>query len=47
MHVSESISFIILVTLVIFATLDLNEARKGLIRVSQQPLETVIESMAK
>ena len=46
-HLSGSISFIGLVTLVIFVTLDLNQPRRGLIRVSQESLERVIQSMAK
>ena len=36
-----------LVTLVIFVTLDLNQPRKGLIKVSQESMERVVQSMAK
>ena len=46
-HLSGTMSFIVLVTLVIFVTLDLNQPRGGLIRVSQDSLERVIQSMAK
>jgi hypothetical protein len=46
-HISGSLSFIVLVTLVIFVTLDLNQPRRGLIRVSQQSLARVLQSMAK
>jgi hypothetical protein len=42
---SGSVSFIILVTLVIFVTLDLNQPRRGLIRVSDDSLARVIQSM--
>ncbi len=46
-HLSGTISFIVLVTLVIFVTLDLNQPHRGLITVSQKSLERVIQSMAK
>jgi hypothetical protein len=46
-HWSGSLSFIVLVPLVIFVTLDLNQPRSGLIRVTQGPLERAIQSMAK
>ncbi len=46
-HLAGTMSFIILVTLVIFVTLDLNQPRRGLITVSQDSLETAIQSMAK
>jgi hypothetical protein len=35
------------VTLAIFVTLDLNQPHRGLIKVSQDSLETVIQSMAR
>jgi hypothetical protein len=44
-HWSGPICFIILVTLVIYVTLDLNEPRRGLIQVSQVSLERAIHSM--
>jgi hypothetical protein len=46
-HLAGTISFIILVTLVIYVTLDLNQPRRGLITVSQDSLEKAIQSMAK
>jgi hypothetical protein len=46
-HFSGSVSFIVLVTLVIFVILDLNQPRRGIIRVSHSSLETVIQSMAR
>lgn len=46
-HLSGSLSFIVLVTLVIYVTLDLNQPRRGLIKISQDSLERVIQSMAK
>jgi hypothetical protein len=47
MHLAGTFSFIVLVTLVIFVTLDLNQPRTGLIKVGQDSLETVIQSMCK
>jgi hypothetical protein len=44
---SGSFSFIVLVTLVIYVTLDLNQPRRGLIRVNMAPLERVVQSMTK
>ena len=46
-HFSGSFTFILLVTLVIFVTLDVNQPRGGLIRVSQDSLERAVQSMAK
>jgi hypothetical protein len=46
-HLSGSVSFIVLVTLVIFVTLDLNQPRRGLIRVNQEPLERLVQSIEK
>jgi hypothetical protein len=46
-HLTGSVRFVILVTLVIFVALDLNHPRRGLIMVSQDPLERIIQSMAK
>src|SRR5581483_12186786 len=46
-HRSASISFVVLVTLVILVTLDLNQPRRGLIRVRYDSLERVIQSMEK
>jgi Mg2+/citrate symporter len=46
-HFSGSFTFIVLVALILFVTLDLNQPGRGLIRVSQISLERVIQSMAK
>jgi hypothetical protein len=46
-HVSGSLSFIVLVALVVFVILDLNEPHRGMIVVSQDPLERVIRSMGR
>jgi len=45
-HLSGTFSFIVLVTLVIYVTLDLNQPARGLIRVNQGALERMIQSMA-
>ena len=39
------LSYILLVTLVVFITLDLNQTSRGFIKVSQEPLERLIRSM--
>ncbi len=46
-HLSGTISFVLLVTLVSYVTLDLNEPGRGLIRVSQEPMERLVQSMGK
>jgi hypothetical protein len=46
-HYSGSFGFIVLVSLVVFVTLDVNQPRKGLIRVSTDSLERVVRSMAQ
>jgi Mg2+/citrate symporter len=46
-RLSGMLSFIILVTLVIFVILDLNQGRRGLIRVNREPFERLIDSIAK
>jgi hypothetical protein len=45
-HLSGTLSFIVLVTLVAYVTLDLNQPGVGLIRVSQESLERLVDSMA-
>jgi hypothetical protein len=40
-----TIGFIVLVTLAIFVTLDLNQGRRGLIQVSREPFERLLQSM--
>jgi len=42
-----TMSFLLLVTLVVFVILDLNDPVKGLITVSQEPMQRVLESMGK
>ena len=39
------LSYILLVTLIVFITLDLNQTSRGLINVSEEPLERLIRSM--
>jgi hypothetical protein len=46
-HTSGLITFNILVTLVVFVILDLNQPHRGLIRVSQDSLARAIQSMSK
>jgi hypothetical protein len=46
-HLSGSFSFIVLVALVIFVTLDLNQPRRGMITVSQSTLYRLVQSMGK
>jgi hypothetical protein len=45
LHHSGTLSFIVLVSLVIFVTLDLNQPRRGLIRVNREPLERLTKSL--
>jgi hypothetical protein len=45
-HATGSISFIVLVTLVVFVILDLNQPHRGMIKVSQDPLARTIQSMS-
>jgi len=42
-----TMSFLLLVTLVVFVILDLNDPVKGLIAVNQEPMQRVLESMGK
>ncbi len=46
-RLSGTLSFIVLVTLVIFVILDLDLSRRGLITVSRDSLDRVIQSMTK
>jgi hypothetical protein len=41
----DALSFVLMVTLVIYVTLDLNQPSRGLITVSQEPLERLIATM--
>jgi len=42
-----TMSFLFLVTLVVFVILDLNDPVKGIITVNQEPMQRVLESMGK
>ncbi|HYT90818.1 MAG TPA: hypothetical protein VEL76_19065 [Gemmataceae bacterium] len=44
-HLSGTVCFIFMVTLVIYVTLDLNQPGSGTIRVSQEPFERLLQSM--
>lgn len=44
-HISGTVSFIFLVTAVLFVTLDLNQPASGTITVSQEPMIRLIKSM--
>jgi hypothetical protein len=46
-HVSGSLSFVVLVALVVFIILDLNQPHRGMIMVSQEPLARAIQAMGK
>jgi hypothetical protein len=46
-RLSGTLSFIVLVTLVIFVILDLNQGRRGLIMVNREPFERLIQSIVK
>jgi hypothetical protein len=44
-HLSGSLSFVVIVTAVIFVTLDLDQPHRGMIKVSRESLERVVHSM--
>jgi hypothetical protein len=46
-HATGSISFIVVVTLVVFVIVDLNQPHRGLIKVSQDSLARTVQSMSK
>jgi hypothetical protein len=46
-RLTGTLTFVILVTLVIYVTLDLNQPYRGLIEVSQAPMERVLGSMTR
>ncbi len=46
-HLTGTLTFIFLVSLVVYITLDLNQPGSGLITVSQEPFERLLMSMAK
>jgi hypothetical protein len=41
------VTIVLLATMVTFVTLDLNEPGRGLIRVSQEPMERLAQSISK
>jgi hypothetical protein len=46
-EIAGTLCFIFLVSLAVYVTLDLNQPESGWIRVSQEPLERLLSSMAK
>jgi hypothetical protein len=46
-ELAGTLCFILLVSLAIYVTLDLNQPDRGVIRVSQEPLERLLSSMPK
>jgi len=44
-HVSGTICFLLMVTMVVFVTLDLNQPQRGTITVSQEPLQRLTQTM--
>jgi hypothetical protein len=46
-EVAGTLCFILLVSIAIYVTLDLNQPQLGLIRVSQEPIERLLSSMPK
>jgi hypothetical protein len=47
LHLTGTLSFIFLVTMVIYVTLDLNQPGTGTITVSQEPMERLLKVMSK
>lgn len=47
LHLTGTLAFIFLVTMVILVTLDLNQPGRGTITVSQEPMERLLKSMGK
>jgi hypothetical protein len=46
-EIAGTLCFILLVSLAVYVTLDLNRPESGLIRVSQEPIERLLNSMSK
>lgn len=44
-HLSGTVCFFLMVTFVVYVTLDLNQPRRGTITVSQEPMERLVKSM--
>jgi hypothetical protein len=46
-HLSGTVCFMLMVTLVIYVILDLNQPGRGIIQVSQEPFERLLQSMKR
>jgi hypothetical protein len=46
-HLGAMAGFVILVSMVVGVTLDLNQPQRGLIRVSQEPMQRLLSGMTK
>jgi hypothetical protein len=46
-EVAGTLCFILLVSMAVYVTMDLNRPERGLIRVSQEPIERLLSSMSK
>lgn len=46
-EVTDTLSFILVVTLAVYVTLDLNQPQSGMITVSQEPMQRLLSSMTK
>jgi hypothetical protein len=46
-EVAGTLCFILLVSMAVYVTMDLNRPERGLIRISQEPIERLLSSMAK
>jgi hypothetical protein len=46
-HIAATLGFVVLVGLVVWVTLDLNQPHRGLITVSQEPLQRLLLGMGK
>ncbi len=46
-ELAGTLCFIVLVSLAVYVTLDLNQPERGLLRVSQEPIERLLSSMTK
>jgi hypothetical protein len=44
-HHASSVGFMLMVAFALYLTLDLNQPQRGLLRVSQEPLERLVKSM--
>jgi hypothetical protein len=46
-HLGATLGFVALVSMTVWVTLDLNQPQRGLITVSQEPLQRMLASMGK